>query len=86
MRRAPRPRVTKLTNQRIITSRRFWKPMRYQKVDHQPGDPGREAAEPDEMEVGDRGGAADRRQVALVPVAERPGSAPRSRARTSFAA
>ena len=44
-------------------------------MDQQPRHPGDEAAEPDRVQVGDRGGAADRRQVALVAVAERPGVA-----------
>src|SRR4051794_3052473 len=39
-------------------------------VDHQPGDPGDEAAELDALDVGHGGGAADRGQVALVDVAE----------------
>ena len=37
----------------------------------QPGGPGGEAAQPDEVEVGDRAGAADRREIALVQVMER---------------
>ena len=31
MSRAPRPRVTKLNDQRMRTSSRFWKPTRYQR-------------------------------------------------------
>ena len=70
--RAPRPRVKKLNDQRMRTSRRFWKPIRYQRwtTSHviQAGKPLRRI----DVEVGDRPGAADRREVALVAVAERP--------------
>src|SRR4051812_18787540 len=41
-------------------------------VHREPGRPGREPAQPDHMEVGDCAGAADRREVALVAVAEGP--------------
>ena len=40
-------------------------------MDGEPGDPGEEAAQFQEAEVGDGGGAADRRQRAFVAVAER---------------
>src|SRR6266536_6679651 len=40
-------------------------------VDDQPGDPGDQAAEPQPLDVGDRGGAADGREVPLVAVTER---------------
>src|SRR5579871_4512774 len=39
-------------------------------VDGQPGQPGGKAAQLESLDVGDRGGAADRREVALVVVAE----------------
>src|SRR4029078_4770863 len=41
-------------------------------VDDQPGHPGGEAVQSDGVEVADPAGAADRREVALVQVAERP--------------
>src|SRR5215216_3274492 len=43
-----------------------------EEVHDQPGGPGDEAAQSDGVEVGDRAGATDRREIALVHVAERP--------------
>ena len=53
--RAPRPRVTKLNVQRMSTSRRFWKPIRYQRWTKSQVEPGEEAAELEALDVGDRG-------------------------------
>ena len=68
IRRDPRERVNRAKAHLTRTTRRFWKPIRYQ-VDA-PGDPGEWAAQSDEMEVGDGAGTADRGEVALVAVPE----------------
>ena len=52
------------------------KPDQVPEVDEKPRDPGREPAEADDVEVGDRPGTADRREVALVAVVERPDRLP----------
>ena len=85
IRRAPRPRVRKLNDQRTKTSSRFWKPIRYQRwTKSQVSQAGKPLSRSD-VEVGDGAGAPDRRQVALVEVVERPRRSPRRPARTAFA-
>ena len=69
--RAPRPCVTKLNDQRMKTSRRFWKPTRYQRWTTSHVIQARKPLSLQALDVGDRGGAADRGEVALVAVAER---------------
>ena len=71
MTRPPRPRVKKLKAQRIRTSSRFWKPIRYQRWTTSQVTQAGKPAEPRGVEVRDRPRPADRRQVALVAVPER---------------
>ena len=84
--RAPRPRVTKLNDQRMSTSSRFWKPIRYQRCTTSQVTQAKKPLSRIPFEVGDGGGSADRGEVALVAVAERAGSRPRRRSRITPAA
>ena len=69
--RAPRPCVAKLNDQRMRTRTRFWKPMRYQRWTTSQVIQATKPLSLQPFDVGDGGRAADRREVALVAVAER---------------
>jgi hypothetical protein len=69
--RAPRPCVTKLTDQRMSTRTRFWKPTRYQRSTTSHVSHARKPLRWMPLTDGDGGGPADRREVAFVAVAER---------------
>ena len=70
IRRAPRPCEKKLTAQRMSDEQAVLEADQVPEVDHEPGDPREEAAEVHALDVGDRAGAADGGEVALVGVVE----------------
>ena len=72
--RKPRPCETKLDVQRDEDEEPVVEADEIEEVHEQPRCPGGEAAEPQAFHIGDRGGAADCCQVALVAIVERLGS------------
>jgi hypothetical protein len=67
---APRPRVAKLNDQRMRTSSRFWKPIRYQRWTVSQVAQAGKPLSPEAFDVGVYRGSLDRGQVAVVAVTE----------------